>query len=157
MRRPCIEMFFISVNPRKSAVRSWFCFLRVSRCALVFCWLWLGSAVSLHIRPHDINQLLRPLAFAAAGFGAEHVKADVAFDDFVHQAVDGAAGSRDELKDVRALLIRRQRFLDSDDLAANAPDARQKLGFGLTGMPHSVPQYINMVCFFVHPALYYEN
>jgi hypothetical protein len=51
----------------------------------------------------------------------------VAFDNLVHQAVDGPASGSDELQHVRALLVCIQCFFNSFDLATDSSHPGQKL------------------------------
>lgn len=68
--------------------------------------------------------------------------ANVALNDFVHQTVHGPASGSDELEEVRAFLVRMQRFLNGFDLAADAAYASQKCSLGFPGVCHTLREYI---------------
>ena len=68
--------------------------------------------------------------------------ADVAFNDLVHQAIDGSPGGRNELQHVCAFLLRTQSFFNSFDLAADASYAGEKGFLGFSGVCHTLPEYI---------------
>jgi hypothetical protein len=84
------------------------------------------SKRSFEIGPYYGNQFFRPFPFGGGSFRAEDVMPNMTFDYFVHQPVDGAAGSRNQLKDIRAFLVCSQRMFNRFDLAADAPHSGQK-------------------------------
>jgi hypothetical protein len=78
----------------------------------------------LEVGIHDFDQLLGGgrLFRRRLCIRADHVEADVVFDYFSHQPVDSATAGRDGLQGGKALLFLFECFLDSVDLAADAPD-----------------------------------
>ena len=52
--------------------------------------------------------------------------ADVAFNDLVHQAIDGSADGGDQLQHVCAFLVGIQRFFNGFDLASDSSHSGQQ-------------------------------
>jgi len=59
--------------------------------------------------------------------GIDHVKSDVALNDFGHQAIYGTPASGDRVQNVRAVGAFFKRSLDSFDLPLDAPNPIQEL------------------------------
>ena len=53
----------------------------------------------------------------------------VALHNFVHQAIDGASGSGNQLQQLRALLFLIERFFNRFNLAADASHSSQQFAF----------------------------
>src|ERR1700730_124258 len=114
-----------------------------------FNWFMIGSFVaasleiravtSLQISPNNINQLLGRLSLrrVLALLRIQHVKSDVPFHHFGHQAVRRPAANRHQLQHAAAFLLGFQGALDCFHLSANPAHAFQKLFFVFGGMGHS--------------------
>jgi hypothetical protein len=64
------------------------------------------------------------------------MESDVTLDDFCHEGIHSTSASRDVVKDVGALCLLVQRFLDSRELSLNAMDAVQQSFFLFGCMCH---------------------
>jgi hypothetical protein len=69
------------------------------------------------------------------------MKAYVALQQFGHQSVHGAAGSRNQLQHIGAILIRLKGAFNGSDLTLDAFDSQDELGLFFDGMHSSTLTY----------------
>jgi hypothetical protein len=81
----------------------------------------LGAALP-EIGTNHIDQLLRTgsLSRTASVFCVKDMKADVPFEHFRHEAIHGSTGGRNELQNIRTLLLGLESALNRFDLTGDA-------------------------------------
>jgi hypothetical protein len=91
---------------------------------------------------NDVDQFFGALgARAALVIWIYDVHPNVILDDFSHQAVHCAAGGDDEMEDGGASFFVLDRALERLDLAEDAANAVEELGFFFDGVSHVISSY----------------
>ncbi len=84
---------------------------------------------SLKVRPHDVNELSGGLIAVSWRRTVEHVRDEMLFEYFGHQAIHRAARTRDQLQRRAAVIFVFKRAFDRRTLSLDATDPRQEFRF----------------------------
>jgi len=98
----------------------------------------VSSVLLFEIAPHHGDQLPRGASLFRFRLSVriDDVKTNMAFEDLGHQAVERAAGSRDELQYLSAILFLVDGFFDSINLPLEPSHPVDELLLASNGMSH---------------------